>query len=117
MERIVRAGTGLLVLLLCACACSPARGGGATPASPAATAGAPLRYLALGDSSTIGTGSGEQASFPARLRVRFTGRREVVLRNLAVNGYTSQDLIEEELPQVGRFAPDLVTLAIGANDL
>lgn len=77
-----------------------------------------IRYLALGDSFTIGTGSSPAQAFPARLAARWEGAgRRVVLRNLAVNGYTTQDLIEDELPAVRAFAPSFVTLAIGANDL
>lgn len=76
---------------------------------------APPRYLALGDSFTIGTGSSPAEAFPARLVARWGC--EVRLLNPAVNGYTTQDLIERELPRVGDFTPTLVTLAIGANDL
>jgi lysophospholipase L1-like esterase len=34
-----------------------------------------------------------------------------------VNGYTTDDLIREELPLLDDFAPTLVTLLIGANDI
>ncbi len=34
-----------------------------------------------------------------------------------MNGYTTDDLIAEELPLVARFAPTLVTVLIGANDI
>jgi len=34
-----------------------------------------------------------------------------------VNGYTTDDLIEEELSVVASFRPTLVTLLIGANDI
>ena len=34
-----------------------------------------------------------------------------------MNGYTTDDLIAEELPLVASFRPDLVTLLIGANDI
>jgi len=43
--------------------------------------------------------------------------RAVVLRNPAVNGYRTDDLIAEELPLVTAFRPTLVTILIGANDI
>ncbi len=97
-------------LALCAAACTSAR---ATP--PASEPGGPPRYLALGDSFTIGTGATPDQSYPARLTARASCRVE--LRNVAVNGYTTEDVIEEELTELTRFAPTFVTLAIGANDI
>jgi lysophospholipase L1-like esterase len=44
-------------------------------------------------------------------------RRAVALRNPAVNGYRTDDLIIEELPLVSVFRPTLVTVLIGANDI
>lgn len=79
-----------------------------------------LRYLALGDSYTICTGaSDESRSWPAIISKRFeksTGHR-VELTNPAVNGFTTLDLIQHELPYVQRLKPDLVTILIGVNDL
>ncbi len=43
--------------------------------------------------------------------------RSVELRNPAVNGYRTDDLVIEELPLVAVFQPTLVTLLIGANDI
>jgi acyl-CoA thioesterase-1 len=43
--------------------------------------------------------------------------RAVVLRNPAVNGYRTDDLIAEELPQAALLRPTLVTVLIGANDI
>jgi len=43
--------------------------------------------------------------------------RGVELRNPAVNGYRTDDLIVEELPLAAVFQPTLVTLLIGANDI
>ena len=78
----------------------------------------PERYLALGDSFTIGTGTTPDRSFPARLaRSWREAGQDVELENPAVNGYTTDDLILEELPLVGPFRPTLVTLLIGANDI
>ncbi|TMB76805.1 MAG: SGNH/GDSL hydrolase family protein [Chloroflexi bacterium] len=76
------------------------------------------RYLALGDSFTIGTGTTPDRSFPAVLVSRWRDRgEEWELRNPAVNGYTTDDLIRDELYLVAAFAPDLVTVLIGANDI
>ena len=76
------------------------------------------RYLALGDSFTIGTGSSPSEAFPARLVERWRGHGcNVELKNVAVNGYTTEDVIREELPAVGTFRPTFVTIAAGANDI
>ena len=76
------------------------------------------RYLALGDSFTIGTGVGPQRSFPAVLVGLWRARGiDVELTNPAVNGYTTDDLIEHELPLAGKVRPTLVTVLVGANDL
>ncbi len=77
-----------------------------------------VRYVALGDSYTIGTGGPPERSFPAQLSVRWRARGlGVELRNLGVNGYTTDDLIREELPLVAALRPTLTTLLIGANDV
>ncbi len=77
-----------------------------------------MRYLALGDSFTIGTGTTPGRSFPAVLVTLWSDQgSECDLRNPAVNGYTTDDLIREELPLVESYAPDLVTVLIGANDI
>ncbi len=90
------------------------------PREPRSQRGAPtaIRYLALGDSFTAGTGSRPDDAFPVRLVARLRARgAAVALENLGVNGYTTDDLVARELPRVASFAPTLVTLAIGANDL
>jgi lysophospholipase L1-like esterase len=79
-----------------------------------------VRYLALGDSYTIGTGASSPAhSWPSIIAERLTEQtgRQVELTNPAVNGFTTLDLISKELPQVRRLKPDLVTILIGVNDL
>lgn len=80
----------------------------------------PVRYVALGDSYTIGTSVAASERFPDQLVARLTtaGTPEVrLVANLAVNGYTTADLIRDELPMLARLAPDLLTLLIGVNDV
>ena len=73
-----------------------------------------LRYLALGDSYTIGTGaSSNEDAWPSIIASRLGAE----LTNPAVNGYTTLDLIRYELPLFGKLEPDLVTVLIGVNDL
>ena len=73
-----------------------------------------MKYLALGDSYTIGTGaSDESRSWPAIIAARLPAE----LTNPAVNGYTTEDLIRDELPLVEIVNPDLITVLIGVNDL
>lgn len=88
-------------------ACTAASSAQATPTA--------ARYLALGDSFTIGTGSTPEQAFPARLVTR--SACGATLRNVAVNGYSTADVIARELPEVPAFAPTFVTFAAGANDI
>ena len=75
-----------------------------------------LRYVALGDSYTIGTSVSAAESWPGQLVARLGGRLELV-GNLGVNGYSSADLIAAELPALDDLAPEFVTVQIGVNDV
>ncbi len=84
-------------------------------ADPGASSEAGFRYVALGDSYTIGTSVTEAERFPNQL-VAALPQLELVA-NLGVNGFTSRDLIEIELPKLAALRPDVVTLLIGVNDV
>ena len=76
--------------------------------------------MALGDSYTIGTGlDDESQNFPSLLARRIIEETgvDVVLVNLGVNGYTTTDLIREELPVARGLRPQLITVLVGANDV
>ena len=75
-----------------------------------------LRYVALGDSYTIGTSVDEGERWPNQLVAALDGAIELVA-NPAVNGYTSADVIREELPVLERAAADFASLLIGVNDV
>jgi lysophospholipase L1-like esterase len=74
-----------------------------------------VRYVALGDSYTIGTSVTEAERWPNQLAARI-GDLELVA-NLGVNGYTSADLITDQLPRLDELRPELVTLLVGVNDV
>jgi lysophospholipase L1-like esterase len=74
-----------------------------------------VRYVALGDSYTIGTSEAEVSRFPNQLVDRLVGLQLVA--NLGVNGYSSAQLIDRELPQLEAHHPGFVTVLIGVNDV
>ena len=78
----------------------------------------PIRYAALGDSYTIGTGAQESESWPRVLteRLKKKGAAIELIANLGVNGWTTQNLIEQELPLLKELKPNFVTVLIGVND-
>jgi lysophospholipase L1-like esterase len=82
-----------------------------------------LRYVALGDSYTIGTSVEPEERFPDQLVRRLAASSTTpeppldLVANLGVNGYTTADLIRDELPALPGLGPEFVTLLIGVNDV
>jgi len=74
-----------------------------------------LRYVGLGDSYTIGTSVAEGERWPNQLVERVDELQ--LAGNPAVNGYTSADLINDELPQLDALRPEFVSVLIGVNDV
>jgi lysophospholipase L1-like esterase len=74
-------------------------------------------YAALGDSFTAGTGCAPGESWADRLAARLAGgRSEFAYRNLAVEGATSANVLDQ-LGAALQLEPDLVTVVCGANDV
>ena len=80
-----------------------------------------LRYVALGDSYTIGTSVAAADRWPDRLvralREPDGADRLQLVANLAVNGWTSGDVIRAQLPELERLQPEFASLLIGVNDV
>jgi acyl-CoA thioesterase I len=74
-----------------------------------------VRYVALGDSYTIGTSVGEAERWPNQLVARMPNLELVA--NLGVNGFTSRDVIEVELPRLAALQPEFVSVLVGVNDV
>lgn len=106
-----------IVLTIALVACAPA-----DASAPPANSSDPvtgLRYVALGDSYTIGTSVAASDRFPDQL-VAALGPMEPTLTlvaNLATNGFTSRDVIDVELPALDAYDPEFATLLIGVNDV
>jgi acyl-CoA thioesterase I len=78
-----------------------------------------LRYVALGDSYTIGTSVAGHERWPDRLVAALAPREPGLdlVANLARNGWTSGDVIRGQLPLLGRLTPELASLLVGVNDV
>lgn len=101
---LVALGAALLIGAACTVTAEP------TPSAIGA------RYVALGDSYTVGTAVSSNDSWPSQLVGRLGGRLELVA-NLGVNGYSTDDLIAAELPALDDLDPEFVTVQIGVNDV
>ena len=80
----------------------------------------PLRYVALGDSYTIGTSVAAVDRWPDRLVAALdgeAGRALDLVANLAVNGYSAGDVRRRELPAAASLRPGFVSLLVGVNDV
>jgi lysophospholipase L1-like esterase len=81
--------------------------------------GAPVSYVALGDSTVYGMG----ASRPERSYVGLVGARlraiypRASTANLGVNGATAADVVTRQLAAAVARRPQLVTLSVGPNDI
>ena len=78
-----------------------------------------LRYAALGDSYTIGTATRSASErWPDQLIAALGASPPLELvANLGVNGFTSRDVIEVELPKLPALEPEFVTVLVGVNDV
>ena len=78
----------------------------------------PIRYVALGDSYTICTGATEAQSWPVLLSKHLKENKVNIelIANPSQNGWTSQNLIDRELPIFDKSKATFVTLLIGVND-
>jgi lysophospholipase L1-like esterase len=77
-----------------------------------------IKYVSLGDSYTIGTGINSEDAWPNLLvkDLNKAGLKTELVANPAKNGYTTQDLIDEELAVAAQSGADFVTVLIGVND-
>ncbi|TAL58432.1 MAG: hypothetical protein EPN85_11625 [Bacteroidetes bacterium] len=77
-----------------------------------------IRYVALGDSYTICEGANWEESWPVILTERLSnaGIPIQLVANPSRTGWTTQDLIDNELPVFDVSSPAFATLLIGVND-
>lgn len=77
-----------------------------------------IRYAAIGDSYTIGEGVNENERWPNQLEehLKQEGIELEIVCNPSVTGWTTQQVIDNELPIYRKSKPGFATLLIGVND-
>lgn len=76
-----------------------------------------LRYIAAGDSTAAGEGaSSVEKTYTYKIAQELAKERTVQYKNIAVRGAQTKDVLETQLAQIIEFAPNIVTISIGAND-
>src|SRR6266516_1953064 len=77
-----------------------------------------IRYVAIGDSYSIGEGALPNESWPALLTLHLNdkGLHVDLVANPSRTGWTTQQAIDRELPIFVESKPDFATLQIGVND-
>ncbi len=93
----------------------------AVPVVPRATqsfgsAGAELKYAVMGDSTSIGQGAKYEQSYAYASAQHLAKNHQVKLLNVGVSGAVAKDLLGSQLDKVESYRPDVVLLAVGAND-
>ncbi len=78
-----------------------------------------LRFIVLGDSTAAGVGASDAAhAYPSLLGERLSGMGyEVRMTSLGISGARVADLVADQLAPAAETDPDLVLIAIGANDV
>jgi lysophospholipase L1-like esterase len=77
----------------------------------------PLRLVAVGDSSTTGTGlQGPEEIWLVQVAERLADRYAVDVRSHAIGGATARTVIEDQLDAAVADEPDVAFVSVGAND-
>lgn len=79
-----------------------------------------LVYVALGDSAAQGIGASRPSRGYVGLladRMREQTGREVLVVNLSASGATVRDVVDKQLVQLQALRPDIVSVAVGGNDV
>jgi lysophospholipase L1-like esterase len=81
------------------------------------TTGPPLTYVVLGDSTAAGVGGDYEQGIAIATARELGARHRVTMHNFAVSGERIRGVRERQLPAALPLRPDLVLLAVTANDV
>lgn len=78
--------------------------------------GPELTYVVMGDSTTISQGSDYEDGYAVSSAKHLAENYSVSFSNVGISGATSRSVLDEQLTEAKQRKPDLVLLAVGAND-
>lgn len=78
--------------------------------------GPKLTYVVMGDSTSIGQGTDYEHAWALLSAKHLAASHEVSFVNVGISGATAADVLAIQLPRVVTYKPDVVLLAVGAND-
>lgn len=76
-----------------------------------------LTYAVLGDSTAVGQGGEYEEGIAVSTACFMAKDHEVRFQNFAVSGARAVDVLREQTEQAAALRPDVVLLAVGANDV
>ncbi len=79
--------------------------------------GRALVYLVLGDSTAVGQGGDYERGVAVSTARHLARSHAVSLTNLAVPGARAEDVLRHQVDPAARLRPDVVLVAVGANDV
>ena len=78
--------------------------------------GPTLTYVVMGDSTSIGQGAQYKNSYAVASFHHLSQKYTVKFVNVGISGATAKSVLVEQLAKAQSYKPDLVLLAVGAND-
>lgn len=78
--------------------------------------GQPLTYVVMGDSTAVTQGAEYSAGYALISAQHLAKNHKVTFVNTGVSGARSKDVADKQLPEAVKYKPDVVLIAVGAND-
>ncbi len=75
-----------------------------------------LTYVVMGDSTSISQGSDYEDGYAVSSAKHLSDKYLVSFSNVGISGATAQSVVDDQLEKAVERKPDLVLLAVGAND-
>jgi lysophospholipase L1-like esterase len=78
--------------------------------------GPALTYVVMGDSTSVGEGADYSHSYALASTEHLVENHKVKFVNVGISGATAKSVLDVQLSQAEKYKPDVVLLAVGAND-